>query len=513
MQTLEDMQDPVDSGLLTRIRTAAGHLEHQLGHWLREGLGQPFFDPAWIEDELRSDDLMVETVANPAGRLRVMFLAPQVDRKRIVQEVVEPLRTSTRADPRQDLPGASLATDPQEVLAALIGGKVAVFRGEAGDAALVDVRASRSRAITEATTEASLLGPKAAFTEDITTSLHQVRRLLATPRLRVRSGTLGTISRTKIATLWLDGVASPELVQDVQRRLKAMRTDVILSSQDLAQVAFHRTWSPFPTVQRTERPDRVAQGLALGRIAVIVDGSPFVLLVPVTLGALTKYLESYSGPPPTVVFVRWLRFLGGMMSMLAPAVYVALLSINPTLLPADTLVAVAQTRVGVPYPVLFETLGLLLILDMVIEASQQAPSPIGQTVTVVGGLIIGQAAVQAHLGSQMIIIVAAVVGIGTLLIPDLSLGYAIRIAKYPITILAGATGFFGLALAVIVILVHVVSLESMDVPYGTPFGPVRTWSLTTYSLLANSRGGRSLRPGTYGPQFLRRSPRGGREGP
>lgn len=371
------------------------------------------------------------------------------------------------------------------------------------------MRVNRSRKINQPSTEASLLGPKVAFNEDLTTSLNLVRNLLATPALRVRERTIGTLSRTKVATVWIDGVTSPELVDEVLDRLSKVQTDTLLSSEDLAQIAFHKTWSPFPTAQRTERPDRVARALGLGRIAIIVDGSPFAMLVPVTLGAITKYIETLFGPPITVVFARWLRFAGGFMSMLAPGVYVALLSIDPSLLPADTLVAVAQTRVGVPYPVLFETIGLLLILDMVIEASQQAPSPIGQTVTVVGGLIIGQAAVQAHLGSQLIVIVSAVTGIGTLLIPDISLAYAIRITKYPIMILAGIFGFYGLTLSLIAIAIHLVAQESLETPYATPFGPVRTWSLSSYTLMARTRGARTLRPGTYRPATLRRQPKGG----
>lgn len=495
--------------VLGDLAATAQRLEQTLQRWIAEGWVQPFSDTAWLKAAFASDDLTLQPVATAGGGLEIAYLAPQIDVTLLNSDVGAPLIASSRSDPRRDLPNAMFVTQRSDVLTALLQGKAAVFKPGAPDAALVDVRVNRSRSINQPSTEASLLGPKVAFNEDFTTSLNLVRNLLATPALRVREHTIGTLSRTRVATVWIDGVTAPDLVDEVLDRLSKVTTDTLLSSEDLAQIAFHRSWTPFPTAQRTERPDRVARALGLGRIAIIVDGSPFVILLPVTLGAITKYLEALFGPPVTIVFVRWLRFVGGFMSMVAPAAYVAVLSINPSLLPADTLVAVAQTRAGVPYPVLFETIGLLLILDMVIEASQQAPSPIGQTVTVVGGLIIGQAAVQAHLGSQLIVIVSAVTGIGTLLIPDISLAYAIRITKYPVMVMAGILGFYGLTLCLIAIAIHLVAQESLDAPYATPFGPVRPGSLTSYTLMAKQRGARTLRPVTYGPVTLRRQPRGG----
>lgn len=468
-------------------------------------------DPEWLKAELDSDDLTVRTVKAGGADLSVAYLESCIDRKELLANVGRTLVLAKGPDPRRTLPDAAFVTTRSAVEAGLLAGKAAVLMRGARDVALVDVHASPTRSVSEPTTEASLLGPKQAFTEDITTSLALVRRILATPKLHVHSLTMGTLSHTKVAVVWVDGVASPDLVEGVLERLGNVDVDSILNAEDVIQIAFHRTWTPVPTEERTERPDHVARALSLGRVAILVDNTPFAILVPTTLGSLVKHTETAFGAPSIVVFVRWLRIIGGLLSLTIPAVYVALLGVDPTLVPAETLVAVAKTRVGVPYPVLFETVGLVLLLDMVIEASYQAPSPIGQTVTVVGGLIIGQAAVQAHLGSQLVVIVAAVNGIGTLLISDIPLAYAVRIAKYPLIALAAVFGFYGLSMGLIVGAIHLVSLESLDTPFAAPFGPVRPRSLGTYSILTRLKGQRAVRPATYRPPIVRRQPEGGLE--
>lgn len=468
-------------------------------------------DPAWLKGKLDSDDLTVRSVRANGADLFVAYMEPLVDRKELLANVGRTLALAHSADPRRALPDVAFTAQASDVEAGVLAGKVAVLMRGARDVALVDVHASPTRSVSQPTTGASLLGPKQAFTEDISTSLALVRRILATPKLRVHQLDIGTLTHTKVAVVWVDGVASPGLVDRVVERLGKVQVDTILNSEDVIEVAFHRTWSPVPTEQRTERPDHVARALALGRVAVLVDNDPFAILVPATLGALIKYTETAFGAPSIVALVRLLRVMGGLLSILIPATYVALLGVDPTLVPAETLVAVARTRVGVPYPVFFETMGLLVLLDMVIEASYQAPSPIGQTVTVVGGLIIGQAAAQAHLGSQLVVIVAAVTGIGTLLITDLPFAYAMRIAKYPLTGLAALFGFYGIAIGLIAGTIHLVSLESLDAPFTAPFGPVRPRSLGTYSILARLKGQRIRRPATYRPPIVRRQPQGGLE--
>lgn len=468
-------------------------------------------DPDWLRTELGSDDLTVRKVDVGDREISVVYLESLIDRRELLADIGRTLALAGTGDPRRRLPDATFTARPKDVTTGLLAGKAALLMKGARDVALVDIHSSPTRSVSEPTTEGSLLGPKQAFTEDVTTSLSLVRRILATPDMRVQEFTLGALTRTKVVALWLDGVASADLVQGVLKRLANVAVDSILSSEDVIQVAFHRTWTPVPTEERTERPDHVARALTLGRLAILVDNTPFAILVPTTLGSLVKHTEAAFGPPSIVIFVRWLRVIGGLLALTAPAAYVALLGVDPTLVPAETLVAVARTRAGVPYPVFFEIMGIMLLLDMVIEASYQAPSPIGQTVTVVGGLIIGQAAVQAHLGSQLVVIVAAVTGIGTLLVTDLPLAYAVRIAKYPLTMLASVFGFYGLSMGLVAGVVHLVSLESLDVPFAAPFGPFRPRSVLLYSLLTRLRGQRTMRPATYQPAVIRRQPEEGVE--
>lgn len=494
--------------LLGDLVTSAQRLNQSLQRWIAEGWTQPLSDTAWIRTALDSDDLTLRKITARRSSVIVAYLATQVDMKLVLSTIDAPLTASSQADPRKDLPGATFATMRDDVLSALVAGKAAVFKSGAEDAAIVDVRVNRARGVGKPTVESALVG-SSAFNGDITTGINLVRKVLATPSLRVRELVIGTLSRTRTAVIWIDGIASPRLVEETLDRLSRVQTDTLLTAEDLHQLAFHRTWSPFPTIQRTELSVRVAEGLGLGRIAIIVDGEPRAILVPLTLGALMKYVETMVGPPLTVVFVRWLRYVGVGAALITPAVYVALLSVDPTLVPPDTLIAVALTRVGVPYPVLFETFAMLLIVDLTLEAMAQAPSQIGQAVTVVGGLIIGQAAVQAHIGSQLMVIVNAVTSIGVLLVPDISTAYAVRMTKYPIMIFAGIFGFYGLTLCLIALAIHLVAQESLDTPYATPFGPVEPRSLRSYALLSRARPESTLRPATYRPTKVRRQPQGG----
>jgi hypothetical protein len=284
----------------------------------------------------------------------------------------------------------------------------------------------------------------------------------------------------------------------------------VRGSNDIQELLIGRSLTPFPLAQKTERPDLVAEGIANGRAAVIVNGTPFALLVPTTLNDLIRNHESFLGGAVATVFVRWVRMAGLILAALTPGLYAALLGVNPQIVPPQVLSTVAATREGIPYSVLFETLMLLIVLDLVSEAALQAPTSLGQTLTMAGSLIIGQAAVQARLASQMMIIVLALTSIGTLLALNLPLTYPVRIWRYPLVILGGTLGLYGLVLGVIATLTHLASIKSWGVPYLAPLGPVQWQDLRLFGLLSATKGNRTLRPQMYDPKNDRRAPPGGR---
>ncbi len=341
---------------------------------------------------------------------RVLFLDTLVSRKRLVDEVLQPLSTDGAAHGR--LPAAQPAGDDRAIIRRLLDGQVAVVLPQGG-AYTVPVQGLAARAVGEPSTDKAIIGPKEGFVERISTNLGLVRRRLKDPRLRVRTYVVGRRSRTRVALVYVDDLAPRRLVRRIKHGLSTISVDFVRTSMDIGEILFGRSWTPFPLSEQTERADRVANALALGRIAFLIDGSPFALLVPVTFLEFQKDSEGALQGPLVVGFVRALRLLGVFAAVMVPGLYVALVSVNVAVLPLPLALALNTARVAVPYPPLTETLIILLMVDILAEATVQAASAVGNTLAIVGTLIIGQMMVQAHLVSTLVLTVTAVTVMGS----------------------------------------------------------------------------------------------------
>jgi hypothetical protein len=474
-------------------------------------------DPRWVQACLDSDDLKTDSLPLPGqpAPLTVVYLATMVNRERLVSEVYEPLQ---RCVPERDghngleslLPPSKRTTDGHMILKQILDGHVALFAPESEEAILLPIPADKHRSIAEATTEVQLIGPKAAFTEHLDTNLNQLRTRLPTPRLRIREQRVGRLSNTRVVVAYLDGISNPDLGPSLCEAISRVDIDFVRGSNDLEVILVSRSLTPFPLAQRTERPDRVASALADGRAAIFVDGTPFPVLVPSTLNDLMADGEAFLGGSLTRTFVRLIRIIGLTLAVLTPALYTAFLMVNPRIVPPQILLTVAATREGIPYSVLFEALLMILVLDLVTEATLSAPSPIGQTLTIAGSLIVGQAAVQARLASQLMVIVLALTSLGSMLTLNVPLSYAIRISRYLFTVLGSIIGTLGITLGVITLLVHLASLKSWGVPYLGPFGPARLRDLRLYGAISAPKSKQTHRPETYHPADQNRAPAGGK---
>lgn len=355
-----------------------------------------------------------------------------------------------------------------------------------------------------------LLGPKAAFNEHLDTALTLLRRALPTPRLRIKEQKVGRLSQTRVAVAYLDGIANPDLGPSLCEAIGKIDVDLIRGSTDIETILVGRSLTPFPLAQRTERPDKVAAALSDGRAAIFVDGTPFPLLLPTTLNELFSDGEAFLGGSISRTFVRLVRIIGLTAAVLTPAIYTAFLMVNPRIVPPQILLTVAATREGIPYSVLLEALMMILVLDLVTETTLSAPSPIGQTLTIAGSLIIGQAAVQARLASQLMVIVLALTSVGSMLSVNMPVSYATRLFRYVFIVLGGVLGTLGITLGAITLLIHLASLKSWGVPYLTPFGPTRLRDLTQYGLISAPKNEQTHRPDSYRPANSRRAPAGGK---
>lgn len=427
----------------------------------------------WLRSQIRSSDLREHALRIGTSTVHVLYLFTIVDMERLAEDVLRPLEQGP-AQPLAVLARAEAAATDAQALEALLNGRALVIQSTADGAraaVAVDVVKRPARSVSPPNASTILAGPRNAFIEDLTVNVGLIRSIVTTPLLRVEECTLGTVSRTPAVLLHVEGRCDPDHLRRVRDALASVRTDYVLSDITPGSVTWQSGYTPFPLSLRSERPDVVAGKLFQGRLAIFVQGSPFALVVPATLLDVHLSVEAPLGSPLITTFIRVVRLAGIGVGLLCAPLYVALLGVDPTVVPPLLLTTIAATRQGLPYPVTLETLLMLGILDAITIAAEVAPGALGQALTIVGSLIIGQAAVQARLTSTLMVIVLSLVLIGNLLVQDLRLAYALRLVKYPLVLLASLSGLIGLAAGVLMTGIHLCSLKSLDIPYLTFVAP------------------------------------------
>lgn len=391
-----------------------------------------------------------------------------------------------------------LVTAFPELITFVLSGETAILFEGAPQALIANTRGWEHRGIDEPKTEAVVRGPRVGFNEIIKTNTAQIRRWIRDPNLRIKGIQLGRRSKTDIAVAYIEGVANPKIVEEVQRRLNQIDIDSIIESSYIEEMIEDSAFSVFPTVQSTERADRVVAGIMQGRVAIITDNTPFVLVVPVTFWSLYYAAEDYYHRWPLASLLRFVRFVAFLFSLYLPALFIALSTHSPELIPFKLAVAIAGSREGVPFPVFVEVILMELAIEIIREASVRLPGPLGQTIGIVGGFVLGDAAVRAGLISPIITVVVALTAICSFTAPSFAVAIATRILRFPLMIIAAVGGLFGISMASILIVIHLASIKSFGTPYLaplTPFSPedmkdtffrVPWWDMT-------------FRPGMYKP--------------
>lgn len=363
------------------------------------------------------------------------------------------------------------ATSMGQVLDAVLNGKTALLIDQEPTALLASTVGWKTRAITETSVEGVVRGSREGFTEDLVTSVSAVRRRIRHPSLRVEQITLGTLSRTRIAVLHVDGIARPEVIQEVRTRLSGIQIDGILESGYIEELIEDHRFSPFPQMEHTERPDKVAGALLEGRVAIITDGTPAVLLVPVGLAQFLQASEDYFERYPFAITVRFLRFLALLIALYLPSLYIAIITYHQEMIPMELVLRIAASREGTPFPAFFEALIMEGAFELLREASIRLPQTIGQAISIVGGLVIGDAAVRAGLVSPPMVIVVATTGIASFAIPAFNLAMSLRFLRFGIMTVAAVLGLPGITLAGMAMTYHLASLRSFGMPYLSPIAP------------------------------------------
>lgn len=330
------------------------------------------------------------------------------------------------------------------------------------------------RQIQEPQTESVIRGPKDGFTEDIRTNSSLIRRRIQNPSLRLDSYILGKRTKKEVMVAYMDGIVHPKLVEEVKRRLLTIDVDDIGGSGFVEQWITDNFLSPFPQIMDTERPDKFTSAILQGKVGVLVDGTPFQLVMPITIATTLKSPEDYYQHWLIASLIRTLRFISVFVATFLPGFYIALAEYHHGMIPSNIAFSIASAREGVPFPVFIEALLMEITLEILREAGVRLPKPIGQTIGIVGGLVIGEAAVAAGIVSPVMVIVVAVTAIASFTLPSYAFGIVTRILRFVIMIAASVLGLFGVVLVFLVICIHMVNLKSFGVPYLTPISPMFT---------------------------------------
>jgi len=420
----------------------------------------------------------------------LLYVDGMVEEERIELSVLDPLiRWGSRAeapDAGADLPtwleaagvtisqATSLPTVAQVVDTVLGGDAVLVVDG-VNHAVKLASRGWQQRAVEEPIAEPSIRGPREGFVESLRTNTMLVRRRVRSPHLKMERLILGRRTKTIVDIVYVKDVASPSLVAEVRSRLERIEIDGIIDTGMIEELIEDQPASLFPQIANTERPDRVAGALLEGQVVIMADGSPFALSVPATLWSLMQAGEDYYERFWIGTALRWLRFLFALIALVGPSLFIAITTFHQEMLPTALLLSIAASREGVPFPALVETLLMEVFFEALREAGVRLPRTVGQAVSIVGALVIGQAAVQAGLVSAPVVIIVAATGIASFTFPRFNLGIAIRLLRFPMMLLAGSLGLFGIMVGLIALLVHLCALRSFGVPYLQPLAPL-TWS-------------------------------------
>ncbi|MGF7034268.1 spore germination protein KA [Paenibacillus mucilaginosus] len=336
---------------------------------------------------------------------------------------------------------------------------------------VLGTRKWKDRAVEEPNAQTVVRGPRDGFTESLRTNTALVRRKIKSPDLRMEARTVGRVTQTDVAILYIQGIVSEVVLDEVRSRMDRINTDAILESGYIEELIQDVTWTPFPTVYNTERPDALAAGLLEGKVAILIDGTPFALLVPALFAQFFQASEDYYQRADFATLLRVLRYLCFFVTLLAPSMYVAITSFHQELLPPELLIRLVAAREGVPFPAFIEALLMEITFEILREAGVRMPRTVGQSVSIVGTLVIGQAAVEAGLVSPSMVIIVSITAISNFVIPAFNMGISLRILRFIMMFLAASFGLFGIVVCLIGIVLHLCSLRSFGIPYMSPFAP------------------------------------------
>lgn len=425
-------------------------------------------------------DLIVRklVIKQTQSRAALVYLSGVTDSKAIFSHVLHPLIFESGNEKREADLWVSLghikeASTWQEIENAILNGECVLFVDKRTDTYIYDTPNYPKRAIEDTPIESSLSGAHVGFTETVGDNVALIRKQIHNRELKIKELTVGERGKSKLSILYLADVVNPAVLTELEDRIQKVDVDSVINAGTLAEYIEDNPFSPFPQLLLTERPDFAASEILQGRIVTVVDRSPSVIICPASFDSFFKTIDDYSSRWMVASFIRLMRYLGFVIAIFLPATYIAIISFHFEVIPLKLLFSLGASREKIPFPPYIEAFIMEITLEMLREAGIRLPAKIGQTVGIVGGIVIGQAAVEAGIVSNIMVIVVALTAVASFIIPNYDMGSAIRIVRFPMMILASMFGFVGITVGLMSLLAHFITLESLGTPYGSPIAPLR----------------------------------------
>jgi spore germination protein KA len=432
----------------------------------------------------KTADLKIEELKAGGTDALLFYIQTMID-SNVLKEVIQNLTTESRAEARiktiDDVKrmgkdhfggaGYKVVETPAEIVENMLNGSIVLAFKGVPRAISIPVPSSDSRSINEPSTQTVVRGPKDGFVENINVNVSLIRRRLKNPKLQFDEFTIGSNTNTTVLVCYMRDIADNGIVQEVHKRLGKINTSAIFESGNIEELIADKTATLFPLALNTERPDAVAANVLEGKVAILVDGSPFVLVVPAVLVDFFSVSEDYYQHFMMGTFIRFIRYISFMIALLTPSLYVGILTFHHELLPTTLLLSVIAQREGVPFPAVIEVLLMEITFEILREAGVRMPRAVGQTVSIVGALVIGQAAAEAGIISNIMVIIVAITAIANFVSPTYSFANASRLLRFLLIITAAFLGLYGVLVVLVLMVAHLSSLRSFGVPYLAPVAP------------------------------------------
>ncbi|WP_233422720.1 spore germination protein [Pontibacillus halophilus] len=425
----------------------------------------------YLIDELnKTDDLRMRIFEQEKAVL--LYYETLVDLEKMQNRIFSPLTEGEHVH-IETLPWAITTGNLNQVVRDLLQGQAVYLKEGSSEVITFNVDSVFNRDASEPDIEKVVRGPHDGLVEQLSVNINQIRKRIQNHNLVVRYYQLGKKTNTKIAVMYMKDIADPSIVDEVDRRLRAIQADMILSPGFLEEYLDDSTMSPFPQMLSTERPDRVTANIMDGRISIMADGSPTALVVPVTFFSFYQAPEDYNSRWYAGSFIRMIRLASFIIAIGLPAFYIAVVSYHFEVIPDSLIIPIKSSINDIPFPPLIEALMMVVIIELIREAGIRLPSPVGQTIGIVGGLVIGDAVVKAGLISNIMVIVIALTAIASFVVPSNELSITLRILTFPFILAAGTLGFVGIVFLLLLLLIHLTKLQSFGTPYFAPMTPLR----------------------------------------